>query len=238
MDARRPALCLLACTALLGGCAVTKSVSHIDQLEARATKPRILLMAPDIRFYLMTASGMTEPHAGWTAAARENFAKAIVAEGAARNADLVIYDEGAALSELESSYAKLHAAVGSTVLQNHFLQKLPAKAGRFDWSLGPGVSKVGDYASADYALFIYYRDYQASGGRVAMSIFAAALTGVVLSTGGQGGFASLVDLKTGNVVWFNKVDAGTGDLRNPNGATAVVAQLVKGLPNDEPAAAD
>jgi hypothetical protein len=122
------------------------------------------------------------------------------------------------------------------VLTNHFLLKLPAKAGRFDWSLGPGVSEIGRDSGADYALFVFYRDYQASGGRVAMSIFAAALTGVVLSTGGQGGFASLVDLKSGNVVWYNKVDVGTGDLRNPKGASAVVAQLVQGLPRDEPPA--
>lgn len=237
MDVQRIAVGLLAVTAFLGGCvSSTKSVSQINQLEARSTKPKILLMSPDIRFYLLTASGVTEPQAEWTATARENFAKAIVDEAAARNADLVANDEGTILTEAESSYEKLHAAVGSTVLTNHFVQKLPAKAGRFDWSLGPGVSEIGRESGADYALFVFYRDYQASGGRVAMSIFAAALTGVVLSTGGQGGFASLVDLKTGNVVWFNKVDVGTGDLRTPKGATAVVAQLVKGLPKDEPSA--
>jgi len=232
MNAPRAALALLALTAVLAGCATTKTVSQINQLEARATKPKILLMSPDIKFYLLTASGMTEPQAEWTESARKNFAKAIVDEASARNADLVMYDESTKLTETEASYEKLHAAVGSTVLANHFIAKLPAKAGAFDWSLGPGVHAIAEDSGADYALFIFYRDYQASGGRVAMSIFTAALTGVALSMGNQGGFASLVDLNSGNIVWFNKVDVGTGDLRSPSGAGAVVAQLVQGLPKD------
>jgi hypothetical protein len=223
-------LLLAAGLAILAGCATTASVSSINKLEARAEKPRILLLAPDVKFYALTASGLPEAQADWTEAARLNFAKAIVAEAEARNADLVVRDDE--LTELESRYSRLHGAVGETVLVNHFVMKLPAKDGRFDWSLGPGVQELRESSDADYALFTYYRDYRATGGRVAMSIFVAALTGVALSMGGQGGFASLVDLKTGDIVWFNKVDAGIGDLRDPGGAKTVVTNLVKDLPKN------
>jgi hypothetical protein len=222
-------LLLAASVGILAGCATTATVSSINKLEARATKPRILLLSPDVKIFALTASGMPEAQADWTESARRNFAKAIVDEAAARNADVVVRD--GQLSDMESRYSKLHGAVGQTVLVNHFAMKLPAKGGAFDWSLGPGVQEIGEASDADYALFTYYRDYRATGGRVAMAvIFAAA--GVVIPTGGQGGFASLVDLKTGDIVWFNKVDVGTGDLRNPDGAATVVATLVKGLPQN------
>jgi hypothetical protein len=139
-------------------------------------------------------------------------------------------EDDVVLSETELAYERLHAAVGTTILLSHYgPMKLPTKAGSFDWSLGDGVSAIKEKYGADYALFSHYRDTNASGGRVAMAVLFAA-AGVGLQTGGQGGFASLVDLSTGEVVWFNNVAAGSGDLRTPNGAQTVVRQLFSGLP--------
>jgi hypothetical protein len=64
---------------------------------------------------------------------------------------------------------------------------------------------------------------------MALAILAAGV-GVGISTGGTGGFASLVDLRTGDVVWFNKLDAGFGDLRNPDGAKTAIRELLKDMP--------
>jgi hypothetical protein len=61
-----------------------------------------------------------------------------------------------------------------------------------------------------------------------MVLFAAA--GVAIPGGGQGGYASLVDLNTGDIVWFNMVAAGAGDLRTPAGAETAVKQLFSNLP--------
>ena len=67
---------------------------------------------------------------------------------------------------------------------------------------------------------------------MALSILAIVATqgGAGLSTGAQGGFASLVDLRTGDVVWFNRVLAGAGDLRSAEGAATVVVQLFSEMP--------
>jgi len=78
-------------------------------------------------------------------------------------------------------------------------------------------------------LFSYYRDYQASGGRVAFAILAGAV-GVGVSVGSERGFASLVDLRTGEIVWFNQVIAGTGELRDKEAARATIDALFKDLP--------
>jgi hypothetical protein len=51
--------------------------------------------------------------------------------------------------------------------------------------------------------------------------------------GGQFAYASLVDLRTGDVVWFNVLQAGTqiaginmGDIRKPEGAAQMVDRLL------------
>jgi hypothetical protein len=48
--------------------------------------------------------------------------------------------------------------------------------------------------------------------------------------GFQSGFASLVDLRTGKIVWFNRVLSVDGDLRNPDDARDTVGELLQGLP--------
>ena len=46
----------------------------------------------------------------------------------------------------------------------------------------------------------------------------------------EGGFASLVDLKTGEIVWFNLVKVGAGELREEDGARLAVETLFENLP--------
>jgi hypothetical protein len=229
--ARLATLLLLA--GLVAGGATTQTVSHVSKLTTTGEKPRILLMTPDVKYYLLTAGGLTEPHADWTAAAQRNFVAAVQGYATERGSNLIVMDSSQPLGELESQYARLHGAVGNTVLANYFSgPKLPTKGETFDWSLGPGVSTLGERYGADYALFSFYRDFQASGGRMAFAV-VAAMAGVGISTGGQGGFASLVDLKTGEIVWFNLLQAGTGDLRSPEGAHAVMAEIFKDLPRGD-----
>jgi len=221
---------VLALAILAAGCATTQTVSHVSRLETTVEKPRILLMQPDVKYYLLTAGGMTEPHADWTAAAQKNFVVAVQDYATRRGSDLIVMDTSQPMGELETRYERLHGAVGNTVLANYFYgPKLPTKGEAFDWSLGPGVAPIGERYGADYALFSFYRDFQASGGRMAFA-FVAAMAGVGISTGGQGGFASLVDLKTGEIVWFNLLQAGTADLRSPDGARQVMEELFKDLP--------
>jgi hypothetical protein len=44
------------------------------------------------------------------------------------------------------------------------------------------------------------------------------------------GFASLVDLETGNVVWFNRLARAAGDLRTEPAARETIQTLIAGLP--------
>jgi hypothetical protein len=205
-------------------------VKQVDRLSTVEENPRILLMPPDIRYYLLTAGGVSEPNAEWTEAAQTNFTEAATDYATSIGTNLKVVDKRD-LSPTEVDYEELHSAVGFTILDNYFGTPLPGKNGQFDWSLGPEISQIATDRGADYALFVYYRDYQASGGRVAFAVLAAAVGGVA-DVGSEGGFASLVDLKTGDVVWFNVVMAGSGELRNKDGAASAVRTLFKDIPTN------
>ena len=82
---------------------------------------------------------------------------------------------------------------------------------------------------ADYALFVFFRDSFATAGRAAL-IFVGALFGAHVQGGQQIGFASLVDLNSGDVVWFNRLFSGAGDLREADKAESATKTLLDNLP--------
>lgn len=221
---------------LLGGCvATTNNVKQIDRLDSVNKDAKILIMTPNVKYYLLTVGGVPEPHAEWTKAARVNFSEALKDYADEREVDIVVVDPGAKLSDEEISYQTLYSAVGRSILLHYIGPfKLPTKQESFDWSLGPGVKILAEKYGVDYALFSYYRDYEASGGRVAFSIIAA-IAGAGVSTGSESGFASLVDLRSGDIVWFNRVTSGAGELKEKDGARATIDVLFKDLPTNVPA---
>ena len=236
-DAELLPVCLfwfLACFFLIfAGCAQT---SHLKQTDAPVVIPpnaKILLMTPDIQLFEITAGGLTEPKADWTAAAEQNVRGALDKQLGSRNDTIVPYKEpvdkqaGYALMQL----VKLHETVGSTILIHKYnpALNLPTKKDRMDYSLGEGVRLLKAHQAADCALFIFIRDSYASAGRVAV-IAAAAVLGVAVPGGVQLGFASLVDLETGEIIWFNRIARGYGDLRTPEPANEAVTQLLEGIP--------
>jgi hypothetical protein len=90
----------------------------------------------------------------------------------------------------------------------------------------------------DYALFLHAEDSFASGGRVALQVLgiAGCFVGFCapnIGGAGQFAYASLVDLRTGKLVWFNVLQAGSqvagikfGDIRTPDGAAVMVERLL------------
>jgi hypothetical protein len=45
--------------------------------------------------------------------------------------------------------------------------------------------------------------------------------------GAQQAFVSLVDLKSGNIVWFNRLKSMVGDIRTREGSDAMVEKLLE-----------
>ncbi len=190
-------------------------------------------MTPDVELYVLTAGGQNETNAEWTATAKQHVDTALGEVLGEKSVSIVNYKaiEDVGLESLaEAQILNLHEAVGASVLMHKYgLFKLPTKKEKFDWSLGEGVSTLRDKYDADYVLFVFMRDSFSSGGRVALQVFAAVM-GVGVQGGVQQGYVSLVDLKTGDIVWFNRLVNTVGDLRTPEGSMAATRDLLEEAP--------
>ena len=195
----------------------------------------VVIIEPDIELYEVLAGGVEEPRKEWSQAARRMYPTAVhsrlASAGTRQLPDYDIPDNLAADSRL-GQILRLNEAVSVSVLAYTSPgNQLATKRGkRLDWTLGPGVAELRKATSADYALFTYVRDSYTSGGRVALRVAALLLLGGDIGGGRQIGVTTLVDLRTGQVVWFNFLIKQTGDLRDEQGAAATAQRMLKGIP--------
>lgn len=238
---------LLFAALLSSGCTFTRQVADLNYQPPQGSY-RLIVMQPDISVGLLTAGGLVEPREDWTNQARENVLKALVAQQSKRGGETRVaatrQDTGVD-PVLTSDLISLHRAVGqSVILHKYSPAPLPTKAKSFDWTLGARAVEFGTAAQADYALFLNAQDSFSSGGRQALQALAFLGCGFglcVLPSGGQQfAFASLVDLKSGQVVWFNTLASSVGDIRTPEGSAKMVATLLDKMtqPVQAPASAD
>jgi hypothetical protein len=232
------AFCLLfalATVALTSACAQTRSAGPEVTLDRSGGKVSVLLMPADVELSLLTTGGLLEPNAAWTEQGRQNVIAALKEEMAERSVAAVSYaddnDPTYQIATADEQLVKLHEAVGSSIMLHNYLpgQALPTMKDRFDWTLGEGARQLREAHSADYALFVFAEDSFSSDGRVALNI-ALALIGAGVHGGRQVAFASLVDLDDGKVIWFNVLQSGVGDLRDPKLARQTVDQLLDSSP--------
>ena len=226
----RHLIAAVAACLLLAACTTTNT-----KLAVNSTKPapgaRIVLFDPDIELAVLTAAGIQEPRADWSTQGHANVSAEIERQMKARAHTYRLLDPDDAMAGRTGQLLRLHEAVGQSIMMFNYGQvALPTKKGSFDWTLGEGAQALGSAYDADYALFVYGRGNYASGARVVTAIGLAAL-GVGVPIGGQQSFASLVDLKTGRVVWFNVVSTGpTSDMRKAEGAAELVKAVLKDAP--------
>ena len=187
-------------------------------------------MPVDVELYSLSAGGVAEPRADWTAAALGHMKGAVTMRIGAIGLNATTMDDAAADDFAEQ--VGLHAAVARSIALHHVVGgrwALPSKNGRLDWSFDDSMKPLQEKTGARYALFIYVRDTYASAERKAAMV-ALALLGVGLSGGTQSGYASLVDLETGRVLWFNRLLRASGDLREGGAAAESMAALLTGFP--------
>lgn len=232
IDRARPLRLTAVCAvlAVLAGCA-TPAHRQAQELRREAGKTPVIVVMPfDVELSQLTAGGMQEPHAEWTEAAQQHMRAALGEAAKTYKVKLIEFQPergDSADRDTSLELVRLHRAVGGAVLLHQYIPglALPSKDGKFDWSLGPSVAAISRAHEADYALFLFVRDSYATAGRVAVMVIGALL-GVGVQGGTQVGFASVVDLKTGDIVWFNRLLRPQGDLRTPEAAAETVRALV------------
>jgi hypothetical protein len=192
---------------------------------------KVVIMPTDIELFSISAGGIPEPKADWTEAAVKHFKAALLAKK--QNLGLPTIELTSQQADELDELNALHGAVARAINVHHFGQlALPTKDGKLDWSLGEPAQAIKKMTGADYALFSWVRDSYASDERKAAMVAIAVLSmGRAVATGGmQTGYASLVDLNTGRVMWFNRLLRQSGDLREAEKAAETLDTLLDKFP--------
>ena len=243
MRKRGLALALAAASMTLGACVQTLQYADV-QFRPPEGDYKLLVLRPDVTVGSLTTGGMVEPRAEWTEEARAHIVAALRAQQASRGGKVTIIEHrnelpGVTEQEL-ADVERLNFVVDQSIVQHKYLgDYLPTKRGRgLDWTLGQDAVKLGQKTGYDYALFLHAEDQVASTGRIALGVLGLAGCVVGFCAPNIGGaeqldYASLVDLKTGEVIWFNVVSAASqvpgikfGNLRTAEGAAQMIDRLL------------
>jgi hypothetical protein len=233
----------LALSLTIGACVQTRQYADVQFTPPRGDY-KLLVLRPDVTVGSLTTGGLVEPRADWTEQARASVVAALRAQQATRGGKLLVVEHrnelpGVTAQELADMERLNFAVAQSIVLHKYLGDSLPTKRGKgLDWTLGEDAVRLGQKSGYDYALFLHAEDQVASTGRVVLGVLGAAGCIVGFCAPNVGGatqldYASLVDLKTGEVVWFNVVLASSqvpgikfGELRTPQGAEQMVERLL------------
>lgn len=237
----RALLAALAALAL-AGCVQTRQYADLEFAPPQGDYD-LIVMRPVVQVGSVTAGGLVEPRADWTEQARTHLLAALREQQQSRGGRLLVIEGRDDVSGVPANQVanleRLFVAVGNSIILHRYMgARLPTKRDQgFDWTLGEDAIAFGRATGMDYALFLHAEDAIASGGRTAIQVLGIA--GCVVgfcapqSGGGQVAYASLVDLRTGEVVWFNLLQTGSllpgvafGDIRTPEGARQLVDRLI------------
>jgi hypothetical protein len=205
-------------------------------VESLPADAKVVIAPIDIELYTLSAGGQREPRADWTDAAKRHIASALRAW--ANSAHLAAFDMDAKTADEHAELLQLQDTLVDALVTHHTgAVRLPAKAGRLEWSFGSALRPLQQATGARYGLYTYVRDSYASSERKAVigavAVVSAAVSGgaLALLTGGeQSAYAMLVDLQTGQVMWFNELVRLNGDLREAAPAADSVKALLAEFP--------
>jgi hypothetical protein len=224
------------------GAQATQRSAVVAGFEAAAHQgATILFLRPEIRVGERSTGGLFEPDREMTDAARRNLGAALAARKAEMGLRVIDEEQAETIDPvLAGQYRALFRGVAEAVHEFQFFpgNRLPTKKRDkgLDYSLGEGIARLAEGTGADFALFVVTEDHYASAGRKVASVVAAGLLGVYVPTGLHIGYAGLVDLRTGDLVWINADVEMGGDPRVPEGADKRSRQLLANFPFGRPQA--
>lgn len=195
---------------------------------------KILLFRPSIWVGEQSTAGLPEPNAEWTSLARELLA----VELGRRQADFtneVIVEPDLVGNDATvfAAHRSLFKAVAGSVVEYQFFagNRLPTRKNKpFNWTLGEGTRRIAELTGARYGFFVSIEDQYGSFGRKMFQILAAGIAGVGVQSGVHIGYAGLVDLQSGELVWLNADGQMGGDVRTQEGMQKRVGQLLEDFP--------
>lgn len=230
------ALCLGAAPAFAQEKGAVREGFSAESLKGQ----KILLFRPSVRVGEQSTGGLAEPNADWTAQARDLLNKELARRQSEFKNELVIEPDLVGPDAMVlSEHRALFNSVANSVMSYQFFagNRLPTRKNKpFEWTLGTNTKRIAELTGAKYGLFVTTNDQYGSTGRKMLQIFAALAVGVSVKSGVHIGYAGLVDLETGDLVWLNADGEMGGDVRTEEGMQKRVGQLLEDFPGlDKPA---
>jgi hypothetical protein len=233
---------LIVAAGLAGGAPVAnaKAYSASDYAMPVDRSIRVALLQFDVQTSTMQLGSLSQPDADGTLESHRNLTIALRDELSSRNYSFNVFTPQTDPElRLVQDYVALHRTVAFSILESMWGHKLPTKkrVGKgyvSDWTMGSQIRQLGELAGATHGLFLYSRDDFANDGRKALQV--AGLLGCVVGActliggGSHVAYLSLVDLETGQIVWFNVDRRAGGDPRDIQGAAKRIGQLMATLP--------
>jgi hypothetical protein len=204
-----------------------------DFAPAKQSGNRIILLRPDIGVTELTTGGLDETKADWANAARSSMVKAMKDAMEDRGQSMVEMPElKGKEAEVLSNYRALFKIVAEQAIGNNLFPSdpLPLHKGRFNWTLGPGISDLARQAGGgDFALIFQTTDSYRSNSRGSAEAVASVMQESIPQLLHHGA-AALVDLKSGNIVWMMLDGKMSGDVRTADGAVRRTSELLREFP--------
>jgi hypothetical protein len=214
--------------------------------EAAQAEPpkRVVVLQPEFRVFVQSAGGVREIEPDWTAKAQDSLTLAVERHlrhdprfSVVAPVDTATAEEVALLREHVELFKII--AMNSTMMIRFGGKAWQEKQIQYDYTLGDGLALYGDRTSADYAFMVGGAQVKQTGGSIFMQLALAGTLGVVMPGGGTYLMLALVDMRTGNIVWFNSLEGGevfgmTGsDLRDETTANEIVGRLFDPFPQSK-----
>ena len=202
---------------------------------------KIVLLPPEVEVYQLSAGGVSEKIGEWSKQARQNLVQSLQdLFNGQKNIDFEVINEDSLNKEqkvLITALNALYDAINTSLLihvygraEDRFSEKIK----NFDYSFGPDVQQLD--RKADAYLFLSSIEYLPSAGRQALQIGAvvvgALLGAIVVPTGDYTLInVALVDAKTGDILWHNKLSSMGGfHLTSTKAAPKLVKSAFKHFP--------
>ncbi len=227
---------LLATSASLSACVQTRQYADVEFQPPRGDYDMVV-MRPSVQVGRINLGGTIEQRADWTDQSRALILAELRRQQTARGGrTLILEQRGDAPgfpAERVADLERLFTAVGNAIILHRYMRvELPTKRRQgLDWTLGEEAVAFGRATGMEYALFLHAQDSYATDERIVLQVLGAAgcLIGFCapqIGAGSQQAYASLVDLRTGDVVWFNFLQSQIGDIRKQEGAAQLVDRLL------------
>jgi hypothetical protein len=237
---------VVLCVIALAGCATGQTSVHREltaSAERRLPK-KVLLLPVEIRVHEVSAGGVAEKVDAWSDIASGNAVRYVKSVATGRSAFELV--ESPALSPEDTAQLDQHIALYEVVAGSAYLARASPigvwkeRAKNFDYTLGPGLEPLAERTGIDAAMIVIGSDYISTAGRKAamvMGVLVGALAGAVIVPQGGISFVSVgvVDMRTGNLLWFGTDQSSATDFRNERDLHQMLDRMFQTYPGVAPA---